>query len=143
MLKELISEKVNEIFAEYQKANGIASGDIYPLDALQLENIERELETLIRKVCAYQPKRPPSFYIYNDNEGIAHIVTYDKIDMDKFFCEISKRIAFDDCTNEEVVAIYWKGKEVEYAGWQPMMVYEYKRPDGVTVWLGEFPEWNH
>ena len=70
-------------------------------------------------------------------------MTYEKIDIDKFFYEISKRIAFDDCSGEEIIAIFWHGKEVQYVGWQPMMRYEYKNLGGNTVWVGEFPEWDH
>ena len=144
MLRELIHDKINEIFAEYQEANNIVSGDIDPYDALQLELIERGLEELVEKVCAYQPKVvPASFYIYRDCEEIAHSVIYEHIDIDKFFYEISKRIAFDDCTGELVIAIFWQGRQVEYAGWQPCMRYEYINRNGNTVWVGEFPEWDH
>jgi hypothetical protein len=144
MLRELISTKINEIFAEYQEANNIISGDIDPLDALQLELIERGLEQLVEKVCAKQPKEiPASFYIYTDSEGIAHSVTYEHIDTDKFFYEISKRIAFDDLTYEEITDIYWRGMRIEYAGWQPCMTFEYKDLNGKTVWVGQFEDWDH
>ena len=149
MLKELISTKINEIFAEYQEANNIISGDIHPLDALHLDRIEDELKELIAKVCAYQPKQPkfdnlaPSWYIYTDCDGIAQCVTYGSIDMDKFFYAVSKRIAFDDINCETVQKIYYKGKEVEYAGWQPCMKFEYTDLDGETIWVGYFEEWDH
>ena len=82
MLKELISTKINEIFAKYQEANNITDGDIHPLDVLQLDIIERELERLIEKVCAKQPREmPASFYVYTDSEGNAHSVTYEHIDI--------------------------------------------------------------
>jgi hypothetical protein len=144
MLRELISTKINEIFVEYQEANNITSGDIDPFDALQLDLIERGLEQLIEKVCAKQPKEmPASLYIYTDCEGNAHSVTYDHIDTDRFFYEISKRIAYDDLTNETVTDIYWRGMRIEYAGWQPCMKFEYKDLGGKTVWVGTFPEWDH
>ena len=54
MLRELIHTKLNEIFAEYQKANNITSGDIQPFDAARLEHIEEALEELIVRVCEYQ-----------------------------------------------------------------------------------------
>ena len=149
MLRELIHNKINEIFLEYQKANHITSGDIEPLDDLQLDLIERGLEQLVKKVCAHQPKETPfdnigpSWYIYADSEGVFHSATYGQIDMDRFFAEISKRIAFDDLTNERVEKIYWKGKEVEYVGWQPCMKFEYTDLNGNTVWVGDFPHWDH
>ena len=145
MLKQLIHEKINEVFLEYQEANHIINGDIDPLDAVQLEQIEEVLAVLIRRVCSYQPKEeiPASFYIYRDGEGIAHSVTYKSIDTDKFFYEISQRYAFDDLSNEEIIAIFWRGKEIEYAGWQPCMRFEYKDLNGNTVWVGEFEEWDH
>lgn len=148
MLRDLIDEKINEIFAEYQEANNIISGDINPEDALQLDLIKRGLEALVDRVCAYQKAidfdaHTPSWYIYTDAEGVAHSETFGKIDMDRFFTNVSKRIAFDDLTDETVQKIYFRGKEVEYVGWQPGMRYEYTDLDGNTIWLGEFPEWDH
>lgn len=55
MLKKLIHDKINEVFAEYQEVNGIASGDITPWDALRLEALENTLEKLIKEICANQP----------------------------------------------------------------------------------------
>ena len=144
MLKELIHNKINEVFAEYQEANDIISGDIDIADSLELDTLEQYLANHIERVCAKQPKKPiASFYIYTDGEGITHSVTYEHIDTDKFFCEISKRIAFDDLTNETVTEIYWRGMKVEYKGWQRGMKFEYATQNGETVWVGEFPHWDH
>lgn len=145
MLKELIHEKINEVFLEYQNANSIICGDIEPWDALALENLEEHLAELIKRVCDYQPKEdvPASFFIYRDAEGITHSVTYEKIDTDKFFRNVSERYAFDDCSGEDIIAIFWRGKEVQYVGWQPCMRFEYKDLNGKTVWVGQFEEWDH
>lgn len=142
MLKELVHNKINEAFAEYQEVKNIIDGDIMPMDAVRLEGIEIMLCELIERVCLYQKKAPQSFYIYKDDEGIAHTVVYDKIDMDKFFYEISKRIAFGDCSGEEVTEIYWKGKKIEYLGWQPRMQFEYKDSEK-AIWFGQFENWDH
>lgn len=53
-LKELIDDKVNEIFFEYQKANDITNGDIEPMDALKLDHIEEMLKEHIEYVCEKQ-----------------------------------------------------------------------------------------
>lgn len=149
MLQQLIHDKINEIFAEYQEANNIISGDIDPFDALQLDLIERGLEQLVEKVCAKQSKAiylddfAPSWYIYTDCEGTAHSETFGQITEDQFFTKVSKRICFDDLADETVQKIYYKGKEVYYVGWQPRMKYEYKDLKGNTVWVGYFPEWDH
>lgn len=54
MLKELIHDKIDEIFLQLQDANNIADGGIYPLDALRLEEIEEELAELVERVINYQ-----------------------------------------------------------------------------------------
>ena len=77
-----------------------------------------------------------------DNEGIK-IISYEDISMDFFLIAVSKRIAFSDCSNEDILHIYFKGEEIEYAGWQPGMKFEYKDLDGNTVWVGEFEYWDH
>ena len=53
MLKTLIHDKINEIFAEYQKANNIPSGDIHPWDAMRLDQIEASLYELVTRVGEY------------------------------------------------------------------------------------------
>lgn len=49
-LESLIHEKINEIFLAYQEANNIQSGDITPLKALELEEIEEALANLIERI---------------------------------------------------------------------------------------------
>lgn len=51
-LYNLIEEKNNDIFLEYQKQNGIKSGDISPMQALRLEELQNELADLIMNVGA-------------------------------------------------------------------------------------------
>ena len=85
----------------------------------------------------------PSWYIYTDSDGDAHSETFGQITADKFFTKVSKKICFDDLDDSSVQKIYYKGKEVEYAGWQPGMKYEYKDLEGNTVWVGYFEEWDH
>lgn len=140
-LKELIHDKINEIFAEYQTANGITDGDIGLHNTLRLEKIEGCLENFITSIYADQLSKP-CFYIYTDYEGIEHIV-HRNTDIHSFFVEVSKRIAFDDCTEEHVLHICWRGKPIDYAGWQPGMKYEFLYRNGITVWYGYFPEWDH
>jgi hypothetical protein len=149
MLDQLIHDKINEVFLEYQEANHIISGDIDPFDAIQLQEFEEILAVFIRRICAKQPKAinydnlAPSWYIYTDAEGIAHSETFGNVDMDMFLYKVSKRIAFDDLDDITVQKIYYKGKELKYAGWQPCMRFEYKDLNGNTVWVGEFEEWDH
>lgn len=142
-LLKLIDEKVNEIFLTYQNAHNIIDGGIEPFDALHLDRLEEQLAEHIIHVCAKQPKEIPSSYLYLDGEGIIMSVFYPHIDTDKFFCEISRRIAFSDCSNEEVINIVWRGKEVEYIGWLPNMEFAYKDHDGNIVWRGQFENWDH
>lgn len=85
----------------------------------------------------------PSWYIYTDSEGNAYSKTFGKVDADFFFTNVSKRICFDDCSDETVHKIYYKGKEVYYVGWQRGMKYEYRDLDGNAVWVGYFSEWDH
>lgn len=49
-LYSLVEEKVNDIFLEYQAENDIKSGDITPLQTLQLEELQNKLTDLIMNV---------------------------------------------------------------------------------------------
>ena len=137
-LLELISEKVDEIFLAYQNANNITNGDIHPYDALRLDHIMEELADHIEKVGNYQAQTSYTYQtdIYTDTKNLGII------DMDKFFYEVSNIIAFADCTNFTITDIRWRGKKVEYKGWQPNMVFEYTI-DGETIWIGQFENWDH
>ncbi len=53
-LKDLIEEKVDEIFLAYQNAHDITNGDIEPMDALKLDQIEEMLKAHIEYVCSKQ-----------------------------------------------------------------------------------------
>lgn len=150
MLKELIHDKINEVFLEYQEANNIISGDIEPFDAVLLDELECQLEIVIKRICAKQPKKInfddfiPSWYIYTDSEGTARCQTFDgQTTANQFFTCVSKRICFDDLDDITVQKIYFHGKEVEYVGWQPCMKFEYKDLNGNTVWVGQFEHWDH
>lgn len=49
----LVAEKVNEIFLAYQVSNEITTGDIHPMDALQLDAVQEKLTDLVISVCEY------------------------------------------------------------------------------------------
>ena len=86
----------------------------------------------------------PSWFIYTDSEGEPHCITHnDPHDELGFFVKVAKRIAFSDCTDEQVEKIYFKGKEVVFVGWQPGMKFEFKDLGGNTVWCESFPHWDH
>ena len=85
----------------------------------------------------------PSWYIYTDYEGNVYAKHFGDADEGLFFTSVSRAICFDDCDEITVQKIYFKGKEVEYAGWQPGMKYEYKDLDGNTIWVGYFENWEH
>ena len=51
---ELLDEKVNEIFFKMQEELKINNGDIYPLDALYLEELEEKLAEHIKDVLMQQ-----------------------------------------------------------------------------------------
>lgn len=143
MLKELVHDKIDEIFLTYQQANNIISGDIEPFDALQLEQIEESLCELIERVGKYQPKGYSAYYTYLTDTKTTYTKEFALVGVDEFFREVSNVIAFGDLTNYDVTSIHYNGKKIEYVGWQPNMIFEYKDTDGNTVWVGQFKEWDH
>ena len=54
MLRQLIRDKIDEIFLECQEKEGITDGGIDPFDAIELEQIELSLCVLIKRVINYQ-----------------------------------------------------------------------------------------
>lgn len=60
MLKDIIGsmveDKVNEIFAEFQKKLGIQSGDVTPMDFLRLDDIQNKLASEIERILFNQAR---------------------------------------------------------------------------------------
>ncbi len=52
----LLEKKVNEIFVEIQDREGITSGDIEPFDAVELDELEEHMASLIAKVISYEKR---------------------------------------------------------------------------------------
>ena len=148
-IRQLIDEKVDEIFLAYQNEHNIKNGDIQPLHAIDLEVTKDTLAEAIQVVCIARKNAlnydnfTPSWYIYTDCDGEAHDIVYGHNDTNQFFRDVSERICFCDCTDDTVEKIFYKGKEVEYAGCQPCMKFEYKDLDGNTVLVGYFEHWDH
>lgn len=49
-----LMEKVEDIFIDFQNALQVKSGDISPLDAMELEKREKSLATMIADVLLFQ-----------------------------------------------------------------------------------------
>ena len=54
VIKQMLEEKINEVFAEQQKIMGITSGEISPLHSLRLEELEDKMTDLIQEVLDSQ-----------------------------------------------------------------------------------------
>lgn len=50
----VLKDRVEDIFIDFQNAMEIKSGDISPLDALELEKRESSLATMIADILVYQ-----------------------------------------------------------------------------------------
>ena len=85
-------------------------------------------------------------YILRDREdGEVIVKTYDDDKANTMMRDVSKVICFSDCDDTfEVVKIVYKGREVEYAGWQPGMVMDFKdKETGISTWGCCRPDWEH
>lgn len=85
-------------------------------------------------------------YILRSREdGEIIVKSYDEKKSNTMMRDVSKFICFSDCDDTyEVVKIVYKGREVEYTGWQPRMVMNFKdKATGIHVWGCCHPEWEH
>jgi hypothetical protein len=56
----------------------------------------------------------------------------------------SQFYAWADCDDTyEIVEIRCDGRELEYVGWQPCMLFEFVNEEGDVVYSAEFPQWDH
>lgn len=61
-LLELIEEKTDDVFLEYQEKNDIKSGDISPEQALRLEELQNELADIVMHVGNRQEEQQNGKY---------------------------------------------------------------------------------
>ena len=110
-----------EIMARHREGFGIHSHKgHYSYIAYSIENMygERELE-----------------YIYYEDTPE---------DADKLLRAASEMICFGDCSDEIVEAIVIQGWKVDYVGWQPNMLFEFRDQEtGEIIWSHNFPNWDH
>ena len=84
-----------------------------------------------------------SYYVVESDDTV-YVKGYSTDDSeDRFFTDVSKVLAFDDCSYDKVLEIIWHGESVHYTGWQPGMVYEFRNDQDELVWTGSFPGWDH
>lgn len=83
-----------------------------------------------------------TYFAYHDEDNNLHTVSKRNWDVNEFFREVSRKIAFGDLDCTEVDVICLNGRKVEYVGWQPNMLFTYKI-NGMVFWEASFPEWDH
>lgn len=88
-----------------------------------------------------------AYSILND-EGVRELnyVHYadDPHSADHQLRDAAEMICFSDCSDEIVEAIVIQGYKVDYVGWQPGMLYEFRdQMSGEIIWSERFPQWDH
>ena len=69
---------------------------------------------------------------------------FEKGDMGALCYKASQFYAWSDCDDTyEIVEIMCDGRELEYVGWQPGMLFEFESEDGGIVYSASFEEWDH
>lgn len=68
----------------------------------------------------------------------------DAYSADTLLRDASQMICFSDCSDEIVEAIVIQGYKIEYVGWQPDMLFEFRdQKTGKIIWSAAFPQWGH
>lgn len=58
--------------------------------------------------------------------------------------EAAQMICFADCSDEIVESIVIQGWKIDYVGWQPDMLFEFRNQEtGEIIWSESFPQWEH
>jgi hypothetical protein len=85
-------------------------------------------------------------YSILNSEGIREMeyVHYTSDADNKLYRDAAEMICFSDCSDEIVEAIVAQGWKIEYVGWQPDMLFEFRdQKTGEIVWSENFPQWEH
>ena len=69
---------------------------------------------------------------------------FEKGDVSALCYKASQYYAWADCDDTyRIDEIMCDGRELEYVGWQPGMLFEFESEDGGIVYSAKFPEWDH
>ena len=69
---------------------------------------------------------------------------FEKGDVGALCYKASQFYAWSDCDDTyEIIEIMCDGRELEYVGWQPGMLFEFESEDGGIVYSATFPQWDH
>ena len=69
---------------------------------------------------------------------------FEKGDVGALCYKASQFYAWADCDDTyRIDEIMCDGRELEYVGWQPGMLFEFESEDGGIVYSAEFPQWDH
>lgn len=103
------------------------------------DEVVREKES---EVCTYHKN---CYILKSREDGEVIIKTYDAEHENSMMCDVSKFICFSDCDDTfELVKVVFRGREIEYVGWRPLMEFKYRYVDtGDIAWKNSFPAWDH
>lgn len=142
-LLQKIRDNISGIF------DGIADEFDEDSDMYQcIADVEQDLDTLAISLAEGEIDENVNYYEYcfydydNEIEETVH-KSYTKAEAEIMMRRICKVLAFSDCTDEHIGKIVYRGREVEYIGWQPGMVYEFADSNGVVRYSAAFPEYDH
>lgn len=68
----------------------------------------------------------------------------DSCSADCLLRDAAEMICFSDYSDKIVEAIVIQGYKIDYVGWQPGMLFEFRdRENGEIIWSERFPQWEH
>jgi hypothetical protein len=78
------------------------------------------------------------------NTGEIEYRYFEQGDIGALCYKASQFYAWADCDDTyEIVKIMCDGRELEYVGWQPGMLFEFESKGGDVVYSATFEEWDH
>ena len=113
-----------------------------------IADVEQDLDALAESLAEGEIDENINYYEYtiydfDEEDDIVIHKTYTREESEKMMRIVSKTLAFSDCSDERITKIVYHGRELNYTGWQPGMVYEYVDSNGVVMLSASFPEWDH
>lgn len=99
-----------------------------------------------------QEHRSRASYYVVESDGTYYTKTIDRTEellgyetyKRAFFRAVAERVAFSDCCDDCLEEIVFDGERVEYVGWQPEMLIEFRSCEtNEIVYSNAFPQWDH
>jgi hypothetical protein len=119
-------------------------GYLFPDNNKYTNHLMSDIEMLINELKNTYLDKNTYIKLVDRETGEVVMKYFEKGDVGALCYKASQYYAWSDCDDTyRIEEIMCDGRELEYVGWQPCMLFEFVNENGDVVYSAEFPQWDH